>query len=178
LNCLGLPVYSNGEANWRRTMYCPTCGIQATDNATFCRGCGANLAVVSHALTGNLVPRRAERDYDRKPKKPRTLTEGVTTVFTGLAFVVAAFATLFYAPAGRLWWYWLFIPAFSCLGSGVAMIVEFRLGLRQAAAPQVLVPPARNTSELAAGEPYRIDAPPSVVEATTRQLDKNSERRK
>jgi hypothetical protein len=156
-------------------MYCPTCGIQATDNATFCRGCGSNLAIVSQALTGTLVPATAERNDDRKRKKPRTLVEGFTTIFTGLAFVLAAFATLFYAPAGRLWWYWLFIPAFSCLGSGIAMIVEIKLGQRPPATRQVPVPPAPNTSELAAGESYRITAPPSVVEATTRQLDRKRE---
>ena len=82
-----------------------------------------------------------------------------------------ALASLFFAPAGRIWWYWLLIPAFPLFGKGIAMIVELKLGQRPGAAPQLSVTPAPKAGELAAGETRRITLPPSVVEATTRHLD-------
>jgi hypothetical protein len=165
-------------------MYCPKCGIQTTDNATFCRGCGSNLSLVSQALTGSLVPASAEPwcytggnqpQRGHKRKKPPNLQEGITTIFTGIGFVLVALATLFYAPAGRLWWYWMLIPAFSILGKGIATMVELKVGQSPAATPPMQVLPRPNAGSLPAPEPYAVASPPSVVEATTRHLDRNHE---
>ncbi len=35
-------------------MYCPKCGTNNIDNASFCRACGTNLSLVPQALTGHL----------------------------------------------------------------------------------------------------------------------------
>jgi hypothetical protein len=156
-------------------MYCPRCGIQTTDSATFCRGCGFSLSLVSQALTGNLAGVPTKRDDDHKQKKPPNLAEAFTTIFSALGFVLMALASLFFAPAGRIWWYWVLIPAFPLFGKGIAMLVELKLGQRRAAAPQLPAPLARNTGEPAAGDTHRIAPPPSVVEATTRQLDRRHE---
>jgi ribosomal protein L40E len=166
------------EKNGGAIMYCPKCGSQAADSATYCRNCGANLSLVPQALTGTLALAGEERDRHgrrKKPKtKPKTMTEAITTLFTGVGFIAAAIATLYYAPAGSFWWYWLFIPAFSCIGSGIAMMFELRSAQRAASSLQ-LPAPAANTAEIGREDPYKLGAPPSIVEATTRQLDRNRE---
>lgn len=156
-------------------MFCPRCGIQTADSATFCRGCGFSLSLVSQALTGNLAGVPTRRDEDHKGKKPPNLAEVFTTISSGLGFVLMALASLFFAPAGRIWWYWVLIPAFPLFGKGIAMIVELKLGQRRAAALQLPAPPARKAGEPAAGDTQRIAPPPSVVEATTRQLERGHE---
>ncbi|MGI9105935.1 MAG: zinc-ribbon domain-containing protein, partial [Pyrinomonadaceae bacterium] len=35
-------------------MYCPKCGTQNVDDASFCRGCGANVSLIPQALDGRL----------------------------------------------------------------------------------------------------------------------------
>jgi len=155
-------------------MYCPKCGIQTTDTAAFCRGCGSNLSLVPQALTGNLG--LTGKPSGQKQKKIRTMAEGITTIFSGLGFVAVAFATLYFAPAGRLWWYWLLIPAFTLMGSGLAIIAEIKLGQPQPVTPQPQVTPPQNTGQIGVGEPYRIAPPPSVIEATTRHLDHSRDR--
>ncbi|HEY6327877.1 MAG TPA: zinc ribbon domain-containing protein [Blastocatellia bacterium] len=156
-------------------MYCPKCGSQAADSAAYCRSCGANLSLVPQALTGTLARPDKQLDRHGRPKRPKTMTEAITTLFTGFGFIAAAIATLYCAPAGSLWWYWLFIPAFSCIGTGVATMFALRSAQRAASAPQL--PPASrpNTAEIGGDEPYKLGAPPSIVEATTRQLDRNRE---
>lgn len=151
-------------------MYCPKCGMQTTDSAAFCRSCGTDLGIVTQALTGALVP---ADEYDRKGKKrkkPATMTEGISTLSSGLGFIAAAIATLFYAPAGEIWWYWLLIPAFACIGSGTGMLIEVKKRQAQVRGYQ-LAAPAATTNGLPSAQPHSIAAPPSVVESTTRQLD-------
>ncbi len=36
-------------------MYCPTCGANQPNEKKFCPACGTNLAVVTAALTGEVV---------------------------------------------------------------------------------------------------------------------------
>ena len=36
-------------------MFCPKCATQNLDGASFCRGCGANISLVSQALTGQMT---------------------------------------------------------------------------------------------------------------------------
>ncbi|HKV40907.1 MAG TPA: zinc ribbon domain-containing protein [Blastocatellia bacterium] len=168
-------------------MYCPTCGTQTTDNATFCRSCGANLSLVSQALTGSLVPANVAsvdgrylpdgpRDTGAEGKKPRTMSQAISQFSSGLGFVAVALCTLFFAPAGRLWWYWMLIPAFSLWGSAVSIAVELRMEQRRRIARQPAVAPPPNGGELTARQAYGINPPPSVVEATTRQLDTSRNR--
>jgi hypothetical protein len=156
-------------------MYCPKCGSQAADTAAFCRSCGANLSLVPQALTGTLDTPRERRNRRGRQRKPKTMGEAIATIFTGFGFIAAAIATLYYAPAGSLWWYWLFIPAFSCIGSGIAMMFELRSAQGAASLPQLPPASGANTAEIGRDEPFKLGAPPSIVEATTRQLDRNRE---
>jgi hypothetical protein len=166
-------------------MYCPKCGIQTTDSAAFCRGCGSNLSLVSQALTGSLVPASTDLPWvytggnqpeqGHKGKKPPNLGEGITSIVSGIGFVLVALATLFYAPAGRIWWYWMLIPAFTFLGKGIATLVELKMS-HPAAVPQIAArPPAPKAAQLPQAEPYAVAPPPSVIEATTRHLDRSRE---
>lgn len=113
-----------------------------------------------------------------KRKKQPSLESGISNIFMGVGFVFVAFAALFFAPAGRIWWFWLLIPAFAMFGGGVAELVRLKLGQQPAPMndsvmppPQraAEIPPARNTSE--------ILSPPSVTEGTTRHLDAGSSKR-
>jgi zinc-ribbon domain len=152
-------------------MYCPKCATQNTDETKFCRSCGSNLSLVTQALTGRLpeVPsgRRRHRDRGHLP----TLANGITQAFMGLGFLTVSAGAFLFAPAGRLWWFWMLIPAFIFLGKGIGEIatVMQAKGLTPGAS-QATMPPAAHTGEL----PPRNDAffqPPSVTEQTTRQLD-------
>jgi hypothetical protein len=96
----------------------------------------------------------------------------------GVGFLVVAIVLAF-MPMGRAWWFWMFIPAFTMLGGGVAEWMRVKQTQPQQPAlprasmqPQMPPPPARaqepqlprrNTAEL-------IMQPPSVTEGTTRHL--------
>jgi len=154
-------------------MYCPRCATQNTDDTKFCRSCGSNLSLVPQALTGQLPEEHLSRRQRRRARhdRPPSLEHGITRVFMGVGFVLAAAGSFFFVPAGHIWWFWLLIPAFAMLGRGVADIVA-SLRLPQPLPPvsQPMFPPGGRTGEF----PQRNDAalpPPSVTEQTTRQLD-------
>lgn len=154
-------------------MYCPKCATENSDETKFCRSCGSNLSLVPQALTGRLpeAPSGRRRRRDLEHGGPATLANGITKIFMGLGFLLVSAAALGFAPAGRIWWFWMLIPAFIFLGKGVAEIVSFKYGpnLTQGTSRPAM-PPAARTGEL----PPRNEVlfpPPSVTEQTTRQLD-------
>src|SRR5262249_22084007 len=118
---------------------------------------------------------RSQRDKEGPPN----LGRGISNSFFGLGFVFVSLACYFFAPAGRIWWFWMLIPAFMWLGKGIAEIVGAWSASRQFHGYQQqnpAVPPRRQTGELPP-EPrgYSIP-PPSVTEGTTRQLDPHKDR--
>lgn len=178
-------------------MYCPKCGAKNIEDAKFCRGCGADIGLVSQALTGHLPEKRAVgydvegQPYDEsgqrisrrkeQPRPPR-LDKAITNIFTGIGFIIVSLSVLLFAPAGRIWWFWMLIPAFTTLGGGIAEYVRYKQSKgeevklpgfesRPAMMPapaRVSALPPRNTSEL-------VPPPPSVTEGTTRHLDQSPE---
>jgi hypothetical protein len=173
-------------------MYCPKCGTENIEGANFCRGCGADLAPISQALSGHAPEKRSAahdlegRSRDRHgrhkggKKEPR-IDKAITNIFTGIGFILVAAMCYVFAPAGKIWWFWLLIPAFTTLGGGVAEYVRYkqwkgeeselpdRAEPRAAAMPPARVSalPPRNTSEMV--------PPPSVTEGTTRHLNVKAE---
>jgi hypothetical protein len=170
-------------------MFCPRCAAQNTEEAKFCRSCGADISLVPQALTGalaerlaageeNSLSRRDRRHARRHGGKPVNIERAVRSFFMGLAFIFVAFAVKTWAPAGNIWWFWLFIPAFSLLADGVSTYLRLADEKKTTAAappfytpPPTAVPhaprvgelPQRNTGEM-------IPPPPSVTEGTTRHL--------
>lgn len=116
----------------------------------------------------------------RQEKEPR-LDKAISSVFTGVGFLLVALSVMLFAPGGRIWWFWMLIPSFTLLGGGVAEYVRYQqsrgqeiklpgIQTTQALPPQparVSAVPTRNTSELL--------QPPSVTEGTTRHLDLRAE---
>src|SRR6476661_8453376 len=105
-------------------MFCPKCGQQNPETGKFCRSCGTDLGNVSSALAG--IPQASKALVDRKGK-PISLEGAVTKFFTGIAFIViACILGITGAAGGHGWWYWMLIPGFGSLGSGIAQYFQLK----------------------------------------------------
>ena len=166
-------------------MYCPSCGTQNADGASYCRGCGANVSLVPQALTGRLTDPRATESDEGDSRRGRhrhrgpSIERAVTKLFSGLAFIFVALALAF-TRMGRGWWFWLLIPAFSMLGTAVADYLgvknrEKSLSAGSRPAQTADFPPARNTAALPPRETPAGYAPGSVTEGTTRLLERDEQ---
>ena len=156
-------------------MFCPKCATQNLDGASFCRGCGANISLVSQALTAQMMQPAAEPEVDesgafcgtkRKRGKELTLDQAFKNVFIGIAFLIIAIALS--RSIGHGWWFWMLIPAFSLMGTGLAQYIRVRESAKRAS---LVSPPMQRTF----AEPVRgrdeLRAPvASVTEGTTRHL--------
>lgn len=147
-------------------MFCPKCGMKNTDDAKFCRACGANISLVPQALEGKLPDANVleASEWWKDLIAPPSIEKGVREIFTGIGFLLIAFAVLLFAPGGSMWWFWMLIPAFALLGGGIGRIVRVRRdkALRarlNVGAPLRQVPGAQNSSSA------------SVTEGTTKLLD-------
>ena len=163
-------------------MFCPNCAAQNLDGASYCRVCGVNISLVPQALSGELSPadvdglsgsdKRALKSKD----KEASLGNAFRNAFMGVAFLLVSMALAF-SPIGRAWWFWMLIPAFSLMGTGVAQYIKVKEDEKRALArgfqaqqfQPAMQPPTRvnsfprpNTGELV--------PPPSVTEGTTRHL--------
>jgi hypothetical protein len=158
-------------------MFCPKCATQNLDGASYCRSCGANVSLVPQALSGHL-PQATDveeggRGYRRHGRRALTLDNAFKNAFMGLAFMIVAIALAF-SRVGTGWWFWMLIPAFSMMATGLAQYIRIKEREKRAFLPggisqpslqqrsEVETLPARNTGELA--------PPPSVTEGTTRHL--------
>jgi zinc ribbon protein len=161
-------------------MFCPKCATQNVDGASYCRSCGANVSLIPHALSGQL-PQAQPDDFEqgsrarkRHGRKDLSLDHAFKNVFMGIAFLLVAIALAF-SRMGTGWWFWMLIPAFSMMGTGVAQYMRLKEREKRAfqpgsfgqpsiqSPPSVNTFPVRNTGEL-------VPPPPSVTEGTTRHL--------
>ena len=142
---------------------------------------------------------------DRKGK-PVNWESAIVKLFTGLAFLsVALILAITGIAGGRVWWFWMLIPAFGALGSGIAQIVQIKSDQKNNASfvpantqnvfnsanqNAGLPPPSANFDEIQMKNQYgeqpsrgsiydtgELTAPPSVTENTTKhlQIDKEGE---
>jgi hypothetical protein len=167
-------------------MFCPKCATQNLDGASFCRSCGANISLIPQALSGQISePATVETRSDRRARrrgKELSLDHSFKNIFMGIAFLIVAIALSRSIGAG--WWFWMLLPAFSMMGTGIAQYIRLKeqekrnvvisgplnqtLPDRSYSAPRNL--PPRNTGEL-------MPAVPSVTEGTTRHLGAEAQTR-
>ena|ERR1043165_149406 len=156
-------------------MFCPKCATQNLDGASFCRGCGANISLVPQALTGQVVqPQSAEIDEaggrrgKRRKREEASLDRSFKNIFMGAAFLIVAIA-LSRSIVGQTWWFWMLLPAFSMMGTGIAQYIRVREQERRA---QLVAPPVGQTFPAPPPRPPgELRAPvASVTEGTTRHL--------
>ncbi len=165
-------------------MFCPKCGQQNPDTGKFCRGCGTDLGNVSQALSA--IP-ASQNLVDRKGKP--VSWEGALTKFgMGAAFLVISIILAF-SRMGQSWWYWMLVPAFMMIATGVAQYIQLRKadkGLNvykpvesqatlNASANHAL--PSPQTEWVAPESRYKTGdlVPPSVTDGSTRHLEMDSE---
>jgi hypothetical protein len=186
-------------------MFCPKCGVKNPEAGKFCRSCGTDLSPVSEALSGK--PSNSELPGFRmtiqpmQPIQPINLMNRrgksvswesmLSTMFTGLAFLVISIilGVSGVANASR-WWFWLLIPAFAMLGTGLAQYIQLKKNEQKfvpnSQQPEIVksfdqnsnasLPPIQ-TEYVAPESRYKTGdlMPPSVAEGTTRHLEMNSE---
>jgi hypothetical protein len=155
-------------------MFCPKCATQNLDGASFCRTCGANISLVPQALTGQLAQTPEEEVAEghgrrRRHGKEVTLDHSFKNIFMGVAFLIVAIALS--RTIGQGWWFWMLLPAFSMMGTGVAQYIRLRERERRAS---LVAPPVARAFPERARNVDELRAPvPSVTEGTTRHLDPN-----
>lgn len=149
-------------------MFCPKCATQNLDGASFCRSCGANISLVPQALTGQLARAKEETaltdesacSMPGRPRRPLSLDNAFRSMFMGVAFLLIAIALSRSIGAG--WWFWMLIPAFAMMGTGIAQYIRLR-EQQNRPMPTLPPPPVRSTEHL-------MSPPASVTEGTTRHL--------
>jgi hypothetical protein len=115
--------------------------------------------------------RRRRRLGGREP----SLEHAFKNIFMGIAFMIIALA-LGFSRMGFGWWFWMLIPAFSLMGSGVAQYMRLKEREKQSFLPGTMasppVPPRRHVDEFPAARNTGELVPPpaSVTEGTTRHL--------
>ncbi|MFM8393827.1 MAG: zinc ribbon domain-containing protein [Acidobacteriota bacterium] len=151
-------------------MYCPKCAAPI-EGGKFCRACGANVSLIPQALTGRLAS--SEPTVAGKSGKSPSVEAAASSFFSGIGLFIASFAVLSFAPAGRIWWFWLLIPAFASLGRGVGEYLRYRDQQRTRKVVDAPVVPAGNEAALppVSSTPVTGSIPGSVIEETTRHLD-------
>ena len=152
-------------------MFCPKCATQNLEGASFCRGCGANISLVPQAMTGQMVQPQPEEIEGRSGRKRKrggevTLDQSFKNIFMGFAFLVIAIAVS--RTIGAAWWFWMLLPAFSMMGTGLAQYIRVREREKRAA---LMPPPMAHTFPEQTRPPSELRSPvASVTEGTTRHL--------
>jgi zinc-ribbon domain len=160
-------------------MFCPKCATQNLEGASFCRVCGANISLIPQAMAGPPAESGDEASDCVLPSRNRrnkrgelTLDNSFRNIFMGVAFLIVAIALS--KSIGGGWWFWLLIPAFSMMGTGVAQFIRLKEREKQRS---IGIPESRPSfSPRASAKPMpqrdtgELLPPPSVTEGTTRHL--------
>jgi hypothetical protein len=150
-------------------MFCPKCATQNLEGASFCRTCGANISLIPQAMTGQIgkAPDESPARGRRRESKEVTLDQAFKNIFLGVAFLLVSIV-LSRSGMGQGWWFWMLLPAFSMMGTGVAQYIRVREREKQG---ELAPPPATRAFPERMRNPDEFMAPaPSVTEGTTRHL--------
>ena len=150
-------------------MFCPKCATNNLDGASFCRSCGANISLVPQALTGQMSqPPVTEAEGGCRTRRGRELTleQPFKNFFLGIAFVIISIVLA--RTIGQGWWFWMLIPAFSLMATGLAQFIRLQEHAKRAS----LAPPPLGRSFVDPPRPVEQLRTPvaSVTEGTTRHL--------
>lgn len=154
-------------------MFCPQCGEKNAEDIKFCRACGANISLVPMAINGTLPAPSSELLRDLSSLKHKSLEKAITSGAVGLAFVVIAFLIPYFMPAGNIWWFFMFIPAFAILGASLSEYLRYRsLKQQEEAATTVRreLPHTDPPLNLNPGDTTNAVPAHSVTESTTRRI--------
>lgn len=151
-------------------MFCPKCATQNLDGASFCRSCGANISLVPQALTGQLTqqPPMVEAEGGCRTRRGRELTleQPFKNIFLGIAFVIISIVLS--RTVGQGWWFWLLIPAFMMMATGLAQFIRLQEHAKRAS---LAPPPRQRTFTEPANTNVLMPPASSVTEGTTRHLN-------
>ena len=156
------------------------------------------MGTVSEALTGKsskkmqgfgMMEPMSPINLSCDKSKPISWESALGKLFMGIAFLIVSVILAFTGKAGG-WWFWMLIPAFAMLGSGVAQYIQLKkteqrnISLIQqssqnvfSSVPQNSALPPTQTQYVAPESRYKTGdlAPSSVTDSTTRHLEINSE---
>lgn len=165
-------------------MFCPKCGQQNPETGKFCRACGTDFGNATHALS---KPQPTQL-LDRKGR-PINWEGAIRTIFMGCAFLTVSIILGLTGKASG-WWFWMLIPAFGMLGSGIAKYVQLKkleqsqganlptatMTIENSGQPSALPPQSRHVG-ISPDSRYKTGdlVPPSVTDSTTRHLELDSE---
>lgn len=168
-------------------MFCPKCGVKNPDDGKFCRKCGTDLNLVSDAIEGKIDVKSGRK----KQSRTKSWESAMGKLFMGFAFLaVSIILGLTDAAGGQNWWFWMLIPAFAMIGTGVAQVIQLKEGTVEAVSvdtaasgkeiesdEHAALPPSTTDYVAPDSAPYQTGdlVPPSVVENTTRHLKTDSE---
>ncbi len=169
-------------------MFCPKCGTKNPDDGKFCRKCGTDLSPVTDALTGGSSNYASKKSKHKKAKY--SWESALSKLFMGFAFLVISVILGVTGAAGAAnWWYWMLIPGFAMIGTGLAQVIqlrsesarnlEFRSDANELPQSHEHALPAPQTEYVGNDTSSNYETgdlvPPSVVENTTRHLEIDKE---
>ena len=162
-------------------MFCPKCAAQNSDGTSYCRVCGANISMIPQALSGELQQTQEDEKNDaglcgtRRPGRGEpSLEAAFKSMAMGIAFLLVAIALAF-TRMGTGWWFWMFIPAFMFIGTGLAQYLRHKERGQRALQGNSMQQPSFQPQQHVQSFPTRatgelVSPPPSVTEGTTRHL--------
>ncbi len=125
-------------------MFCPKCGTKNPEDGKFCRSCGADLALVNAAMTGNLPAKSddwgmgdwggdnagaAHIHHEAKRRKDPNEIYGdsIRAIISGIGFLIVAIVLFTTGVAGgKAWWWAMLFPAFTFMAKGFSDLLKSR----------------------------------------------------